>query len=88
MILLVIVSDDIVFSRHSEFVSPILACLCKNGDNVAVVRHVGDMSATLTTKPSSDSGFGVKVWVTIFWGALNCKSKKIGSGGIRLCVMP
>ena len=27
MILLVIVSDDIVFSRHSEFVSPILACI-------------------------------------------------------------
>ena len=41
MLLLVIVSDNIVFSRHSEFVSPILACLSKNGDN---------MLATLTTE--------------------------------------
>ena len=30
--------------------SPTLACLSKNGNNVAVGRHVGDMSATFATK--------------------------------------
>ena len=37
-------------SRQSDVVSPVLTCLSKNGDNVGVGRHVGDMSATYPTK--------------------------------------
>ena len=37
-------------ARQSARLSPIWECLSKNGDNVGVRRHVGDMSATYLTK--------------------------------------
>ena len=45
-----VVSATYVDSRHSECVSPVLACLSENGDIVGVGRHVADMSPTFPTK--------------------------------------
>ena len=42
--LLVVVSDDICFPRHSELMPSCLACLPKYGDNVGVGQHVGHIS--------------------------------------------
>ena len=47
MVLLVIVSDDILFSRQSVCLLPFLE---RQGDNVGVARHVADMSPTYPTK--------------------------------------
>ena len=48
--LLVVVSTTFDGSRQSICLSPVLACLSKNGDNVGVARHVADMSPTYPTK--------------------------------------
>ena len=51
-----VVSTTFDGSRQSECLSPVLACLSKNGDNVGVARHVADMSPTYPTKPGNKVG--------------------------------